>query len=114
MHNSILSTHVDAVKERDGFIEARKYIADGHQAVLNKPTEDWYAEGCPNVWFEMTGRDINGKRSAIGVIVELPEDKESRAKAYATLQDYYKDAGIPTDPSEFVDTGEQYLDVMMR
>jgi hypothetical protein len=112
--NSILSTHVDEVKDRDGFIEARKYIADGHQAILNNATEAWYGAGCPNVWFEMTGRDINGKRSAMGVIVELPDDKTARAKCYATLQQYYKDAQIPADPSEFVDDGEQYLQVDMR
>jgi hypothetical protein len=112
--NSVLSTHVDEVKERDGFIEARKYIADGHQPVLRNATEEWYAAGCPNVWFEMTGRDINGRRSAMNVIVELPDNKAARAKCYATLQEYYKQAQIPADPSELVDDGEQYLNVMMR
>ncbi len=114
MHASALSTEVDELKESDSLIEARKYIAAGHQMILTNATNDWYAAGCPNVWFEMTSRDINGRRSAVGVIVELPQDKTKRAKCYDILKQYYKDAHIDTDPSDYVDTGEDYLRVMMR
>jgi hypothetical protein len=80
-----------------------------------QPTKDWYAAGCPNVWFEVRTTDIlNHKRAATGVIVELPRGKAQRAKCFDILQAYYKQAQIDADPSEFVDHGEDYLDVELR
>jgi hypothetical protein len=114
VHASELSTHVDELKDADALVEAKQYIADGHQAILDKPVQDWYVNGCTNVWFSMSGRDINGKRSATGVIIELPDGHDQRAKCYDILKQYYKDAQIPADPSEFTDTGETYLQVEMR
>ena len=109
-----LPAHVQDLKDTDSLIEARKYIADGHQAVLSKPTEDWYAAGCPNVWFEMSHPDINGRRNAFNVIVELPADKAARAKCFDILKTYYDGVQIPTDPVEMTDSGQAYLMVMMR
>jgi hypothetical protein len=114
IHASALSTEVDDLKQSDSLIEAKKYIDDGHQGVLKQPTIDWYAAGCPNVWFAMSGRDINGRRSATGVIVELPQDKTQRARCYDILQKYYKDTQVFSDPSFFKDTGEDYLQVMIQ
>jgi hypothetical protein len=110
-HASELSTEVDQLKQSDALMEAKAYIEDGHQGVLMQPVKDWYAAGCGNVWFSMSGRDINSHRSATGVIVELPKDKASRAKCYEILQKYYNDNKIYFDPSELKDTGEDYLQV---
>jgi hypothetical protein len=109
-----LSAHVQDLKDTDSLIEARKYIADGHQAVLSKPVDDWYAAGCTNVWFEIGHADINGRSNALGVIVELPADKPSRAKCLDVLKAYYDGIQIPCDPAEMKDSGQAYLQVMMR
>jgi hypothetical protein len=114
-HASALATRVDELKESGSLMEAKKYIADGHQAVLSTPVNDWYANGCPNVWFEMRTTDmLNHKRSASCVIVELPATKARRAKCFEILKDYYKSAQIEVDPSEFTDNGDDYLQVEMR
>ena len=36
-HASALATHVDDLKESDSLVEAKKYIADGHQAAGYEP-----------------------------------------------------------------------------
>jgi hypothetical protein len=109
-----LSVHVQDLKDTDSLIEARKYIASGNQAVFGKPVDDWYAAGCPNVWFEMGRGDINGRRNAFDVIVELPPDKAGRQKCFDILKTYYDGVQIPTDATEMKDTGQTYLIVMMR
>ena len=109
-----LSTQVDELKSAGQLAEARQYIADGHQAGLTTSVAAWYADGCPNVWFEMSGRDINGRRSAEGLVVQLPTGQASRAKCYQTLAAYHKDVlGSPADADDLVDTGESYLFVPM-
>jgi hypothetical protein len=113
-HVGALATRVDDLKDADALVEARKYIADGHQAALLKSVEGWYAAGCPNVWFEMSNRDINGRRSATGVIVELPDDKLRRAKCFEILTQYYKDIQVPVDPTDIQDDGGSYVSVMLR
>jgi hypothetical protein len=114
IHASALATHVDDLKEADALVEAKKYISQGHQAVAFKSVDAWYNTGCPNVWYEMSRRDINGKRNAEALIVELPDDKAKRAKCYDILKGYFKDESMYSDPSDFIDTGEQYLEVGMR
>jgi hypothetical protein len=105
--------HMNELKERNLLVEARKYIADGHQAVLSKSVEDWYAAGCKNVWFEVS-RDINGHATPETVLVELPKDKTKRAKCYQILRDYYDGAGISHSPSELKDRGDSYMTVGIR
>jgi hypothetical protein len=113
-HVGALATRVDELKESDSLNEARKYIADGHQAALSKSVEAWYGAGCPNVWFEMSRRDINGRASAVEVIVELPDGKLQRAKCFEILAQYYKDVQIDKDPSELQDDGGSYIAVQLR
>jgi hypothetical protein len=114
IHASALSTEVDDLKTADALVEAKAFIQDGHQGVLLQPVKDWYAAGCPNVWFSMSGRDINMHRSATGVIVELPQDKASRAKCYEILNKYYTDNQMFFDPLECKDNGEDYMEVRIQ
>jgi len=93
--------------------QARAFIADGHQAILKGFVEQWYADGCPKVWFEVD-RDINGKRDPQGMIVELPREKSRRAKCFATLKAFYDKAQIQYDPEDVQDDGEPYMDVMIH
>lgn len=104
---------VSQMKELNQLVEARKYIADGHQAVLAKTVDDWYAAGCKNVWFTVT-RDINGRATPFGVLVELPAEKDKRAKCYTILGAYYDGAGISYDPQDLKDSAEKYLTVGIR
>jgi len=110
---SALTTHVNEMKETNALEEARALIKDGHQAILGPTVENWYAAGCPNVWF-VVSRDFNGKRTPEGVIVELPKDKDNRAKCYGIMKAYYDQVQIPYDPQDLKDTGERYLEVQLR
>jgi hypothetical protein len=114
VHASLLSTHVDEQKEAGNLLDARKYIADGNQAVAAKSVEAWYAAGCPNVWYEMSSPDINGRRTAGQLLIEFPKTASKRAKVYEILKQYYKDEQIDSDPSDFKDSGEDYLPAPMR
>jgi hypothetical protein len=110
---SPISDEVEEAKGRGVLSEARQFIAAGHQGVLKDVVDEWYADGSPNVWFELT-RDINGRGSPFQLIVELPDDKDKRAKCYKTLQSFYTADSMPSDPSDFVDTGEQYMILQLR
>ena len=114
IHASALATHVDDCKAADALVEAETYIAAGHQAVAKGAVDAWYAAGCPNVWYEMTGRDINGRRSAIGLIVQLPESATRRAKCYSVLNQYIKDLqGYHGTMGTERDAGESYMQAPM-
>jgi hypothetical protein len=89
---------------------SRYYIADGHQAALTYFVNAWYDAGCPNVWFEMSRRDINGRSTAYGLIVELPENKAQRAKCYEILKQHDPNLG----PAELQDNGDTYLATGLR
>jgi hypothetical protein len=58
--------------------------------------------------------DINGRRNALGVIVELPVDKPSRGKCLDVLKAYYDGVQLPYDAADVKDAGQGYLQVMMR
>jgi len=107
-----LATRVTELKESKALEEARAFIADGHQAVFHDAVEAWYAAGCPNVWFSVD-RDFNGKRDPNGVIVEMPKEKEKRAKVYEILKAYYEKVHIQYTPDQMKDKGDQYLEVEM-
>jgi hypothetical protein len=107
------TTEIDDLKQRGLLKEARQYITDGHQYVIKDVVDEWYADGCPNVWFQVS-RDINGKGGPVGLIVELPKDKAKRAKAYETLKSYYKAESMGSDPEDFVDNGDPYLELELR
>ena len=53
-----------------------------------KYVDGWLAAGCKNVWFEMGRGDINGRRQALSLILELPTDKQSRTKVYDLIKTY--------------------------
>jgi hypothetical protein len=109
-----MTAQVMAWKDADQLTEARAYLARGNQAVFNGPVNDWYAQGCTNVWFVMTHADINGRQNATGVLLELPADPASRAKCFDTLRKYYDAVQIPYIPSDIKDTGQVYQQVLMR
>jgi hypothetical protein len=105
---------VNDLKDAKALEEARAFINDGHQALFHEYVEDWYANGCPNVWFVVT-RDFNGKRDPYQVCVELPKDKTKRAKCYEIYNRYLdKEKLHPDDPADLKDTGEPYLFVPLR
>ena len=107
------SQQVDDLKQRGLLAEARQYITQGHQYVIKDVVDEWYADGCPSVSFELS-RDINGKGGPVGLYVELPKDKAKRAKAYETLKSFYKAESMESDPEDFVDKGEPYLELGLR
>ncbi len=111
---SALSARVDDLMAGDFLVEGRKFIASGNQMACTKAVTGWYAAGCPNVWFEMSGRDINGRRSPEGLVVQLPDGRARRAAAYAVLKQYDADMQLGADPSELKDTGESYLTAGLR
>jgi len=115
-HHAVASPMINEVedaKARGLLSEARQYIADGHQLVLKNVVDEWYADGSPNVWFEQD-RDINGRGKAFQLIVQLPDDKDKRAKCYQTLKSFYTADAMESDPSDFVDTDEPYLMLELR
>jgi hypothetical protein len=97
--------------------EAREYIAGGRQMALTDAVNAWYAAGCKNVWFEVS-RDINGRLSPRGVIVELPpdkvKDKDARAKCMEILRGYYDEHEFFYSDDELMDTGQKYVVVRIR
>jgi hypothetical protein len=108
--SSELATRVEELQERKLLIEARAYIADGHQSFLQPSTEAWYKAGAKNVWFEVS-RDFNGKTEPGEVIIEMPDDKTQRAEILKIRQKFYQDQKWHTDPSDLVDDEEQYIEV---
>ena len=111
---SPLSDHVANLKAAGDLVEAREYIAQGHQASLAKTVDGWYAVGCPTVWFEMSDRDINGRRSPQGLVVQLPGHLAGRRKAYEVLKRYDAEMHLSGLPSQMRDTGESYLQAGVR
>jgi len=105
---SPIVTRVNDAKDRNALVDAKSFIADGHQAVCSQFVDHWYAAGAKNVWFEVS-RDFDGKRDPDCLIVELPQDKDQRAKCYDVLKDYNDQLKIPYMPSEVRDTGEPYI-----
>ena len=89
MKTSELAERVDDLKDRKLLMEAKKYIADGHQAFLSGATEAWYKAGAKNVWFEVS-RDFNGKTSPEGLIIEMPDDANARKECIKIRDDFYE------------------------
>lgn len=108
-------THVTEMQEMNLLREAREYIKDGHQAACSQATEDWYAAGAKNVWFEIA-RDFDGKGVPTGMIVELPDksNQAARDKCYEILKTYYTANQIMPDADEYKDKGKRYISVSIR
>jgi hypothetical protein len=102
---------IDDLKDSGHLLEARAFIKDGHQSVMTGTVDDWYKSGCQNVWFEVSGF-MGSKPVAEQVIVELPSDKDARAKCYQILSTYYKNIGATGMAG--TDTGDPFLFVMIR
>jgi hypothetical protein len=106
---------VTELQEMNLLREAREYIKDGHQAACSQATEDWYAAGAKNVWFEIA-RGLDGKGYPTGIILELPDksNQAARDKCYQILAKYYSDIQITPDPRDMKDRGKRYIDVEIR
>jgi hypothetical protein len=61
----------------------------------------------------MSHPDINGRRDAFGLIVQLPADKASRDKCFAVRRAYYQSIGLGF-AGEIKDSGQGYLRVLLR
>ena len=109
-----LSVRIDEMRDAGQLNEARKYIASGFQLALKPSVDAWYAAGCKDVSFEMSGADINGRRTLEGLVVQLPTDLARRAQCYTILKQYYDSVNVPVDPIELKDTGESYMEVELR
>jgi len=103
-----LAEHLAKAKETGFLLEAREYIAGGRQSILKQHTEDWYAAGAKNCWFEVV-KDINQKTTPTTYYVELPVGKEKRAKCFEILKAYYKALGDAVDDEDLKDTGSKYI-----
>jgi hypothetical protein len=103
-----IAEHVAQLKEAKLLPEAREYIAGGRQSALAKPTDEGYAAGCKNVWFEV-GRDINGRLTPAALSVELPRDKEARKKCFEILRGYFDEHNMPYDEEDVTDDGGGYI-----
>jgi hypothetical protein len=102
------------LKERNELAEAREYIAGGRQSSLKGWTDDLYAAGCKNVYFELSSADINGRRSATGLILEMPTDPAQRAKVFEVLRRYYAWLGMNLSAEDMPDEGTHFVDVGIR
>jgi hypothetical protein len=103
-----LIQYVNDSKEDGSLWEAREFIAGGREEAAKQHVDDWYAAGCPNVWYDV-GRTVEGKPQAMGLIVEMPKDKSARARCYQIKADYFSTMGWTVDPSDTVDDGAPYL-----
>jgi len=99
---------VNELKEKKLLVEARQYATDNSRGAEIGLINAWYAAACPNVWYEMS-RDINGHGLPYGFVVELPKDKDSRAKCYDALKHYWDTNKIYYDATSLQDNGEPYL-----
>lgn len=95
------------LKEQKQLEEAKEFIAGGRQAVFTKAVNEWYEAGAPNVWFEVS-RDFNGKPSPDALWVELPKDKDKRAKCFQILNQWEKE-NQGEDPDLTTDTELPYI-----
>jgi hypothetical protein len=99
---------VDNAKAQNVLHEARKYAADNGRGAESPSINAWYAAGATNVWFQ-TDRDINGHGPAFRIVVELPDDKISRAKCYDVARTYCNNNGESFIAQGLQDKGDPYL-----
>jgi hypothetical protein len=100
---------VEEWKESGALAEAREFIKGGRQSVLHDVVEKWYAAGAKNVWFSVM-RDFNGKPTPLGLIVELPDDKDARKKCIDALADFWQAVGVKeVDPADLKDPETPFL-----
>lgn len=104
---------IKVLKQRNQIMEAREFIGGGRQEFMLGFVNDWYANGCTNVYFTVS-RDINGRPSAQGVLVELPEDPAKRAKCYQIYKAYLERIQYEVDEEDLEDIGEAFLEVPVR
>jgi hypothetical protein len=106
--------HITQLKEHGELTEAQEYIAGGRQSSLKGWTDDLYAAGCKNVYFELTPADINGRRSPTGLVLEMPSDPAERAKVFGVLKRYYAWLGVSMAAEDLADGGEHFINVGIR
>jgi hypothetical protein len=112
--NDPLAAEVDDLADSNSLAEAKEYFATGNQAGLKTFVDDWYAAGCANVWFVLSRGDINGRRTAEGIILELPTTASQRAKCCEILKKYYDAAQIRYTPDDLKDEPGKYRKVELR
>jgi hypothetical protein len=105
--NPIIDEIEDA-KAQNVLHEARKYASDNGRRAESPSIDAWYAAGATNVWFQ-TSRDINGHGDAFRMVVELPDDKTSRAKCYDAAKAYMNGNGESFMVPGLQDKGDPYL-----
>jgi hypothetical protein len=105
--NPIIDEIEDA-KAQNVLFEAKKYASDNGRRAEGGAIDAWYAAGATNVWFQ-TSRDINGHGDAFRMVIELPEDKASRAKCYDIAKSYMNGNGESYYAQNLQDTGDPYL-----
>jgi hypothetical protein len=105
-----LDDRVDDLQNRQLLIEARKYLSSPHNVNYLTPTvEEWYKAGAKTVYFEIS-RNMNGKPTAEGLIIEMPENKNQRQdcmKIGARVQSGQTPTGTMTDD------GDMYYEVTL-
>jgi hypothetical protein len=99
---------IEDAKAQNVLHEARKFASDNGRRAESPSIDAWYAAGAKNVWFQ-TSRDINGHGDAFRMVVELPDDKTSRAKCYDVAKGYMNGNGESFMVPGLQDTGDPYL-----
>lgn len=105
-----LTEEIQDAKDRGLLCEARQFIQDTGRGMESPSVEKWYEAGCKNVWYRVT-RDFDQKSMVYELVIELPTDKDARAKCYEIAKDWYEHFQIDYVPKSIKDTGEPYLEV---
>lgn len=106
--NNAQDDEVDRAKGLGLLREARQFIHDRNMGSILPAVNEWYADGAPNVWINVT-RDINQHETPFELVVELPADPVARAKCMASKKTWYNVYHQTYDPKLDPDTGGNYL-----
>jgi len=103
---------VNVAMAQHTLVEGRVYVQVRGLKVEAVPVNAWYQAGCPKVWFQMS-RDINGHGQAFQMVVQLPQDTQSRLQCYKIAQAYYDGNHQTYLPSDITDNGDPYMMVTL-
>jgi len=105
-----LAEEINDAKEHGMLCEARQFIQDTGRGQDSPSVEKWYAAGCKNVWYRVTN-DADQKAVVYELVMELPTDKDARAKCYEIAKEWYDQFKIFHLPEAVKDKGKPYLEV---
>jgi hypothetical protein len=109
--HSELADRIEELQTRKCLPEAREYLKEPHNVnYLGGAIDDMYKAGAKTVYFEIS-RNINGKPSADGIVIEMPEDKNQRQECLKICRQI-EEGKKPDQPVP--DDGDAYYELLLR